>query len=145
MIAHFKNPGQLVPGSNMPPIHLTDAKLNALSAFLLKLTPENAQALAEAPSFAVRGSEIYVANGCGDCHSVNGVGMAVGPPLNGVSMRHPKDWIEQHFRDPQALSPGSIMPSYKFSPREMDAIVSYLLSLPETANQSNTPDRRQPP
>lgn len=86
--------------------------------------------LADTPSFAVRGSEIYVSGGCGDCHLVNGMGMAIGPPLNGVSMRHPKDWIEQHFRDPQALSPGSIMPSYRFSPREMDAIVSYLLSLP---------------
>ena len=45
MIKHFKNPNQVVPGSNMPPILLSDAKLNALASFLLKLTPENADAV----------------------------------------------------------------------------------------------------
>src|SRR5205807_383760 len=37
MIAHFKNPREVVPGSNMPPITLTDGQLNTLAAFLLKL------------------------------------------------------------------------------------------------------------
>src|SRR5208282_2122360 len=49
MIKHFKNPNQVVPGSNMPPILLSDAKLNALAAFLLKLSPENADATASVP------------------------------------------------------------------------------------------------
>jgi ubiquinol-cytochrome c reductase cytochrome b subunit len=129
MISHFKNPVQVIPGSNMPPIHLDDAQLNALAAFLLKLGPENAAALNRAPEDVAEGAQIYLSNGCGNCHMVNGVGMKVGPPLNGLSQRRSKGWVEKHFANPPALSPGSIMPPYKFAPYDMDRIVQYLFSL----------------
>jgi ubiquinol-cytochrome c reductase cytochrome b subunit len=130
LIEHFRNPGQIIPGSNMPPIHLTDVQLNVLSAFLLKLTPENAKALYEAPNSAVLGAQIYLVNGCAGCHRVNGVGGSIGPPLNGLAKRRSKEWVEQHFLDPKALVPGSLMPSFHFSPRDRDILVAYLLSLP---------------
>src|SRR5206468_2147439 len=53
MIAHFKQPSQMVPGSSMPPIRLADSQLNALAAFLLKLTPKNADTLQSAPESVV--------------------------------------------------------------------------------------------
>jgi ubiquinol-cytochrome c reductase cytochrome b subunit len=130
MIKHFKNPNQVVPGSNMPPILLSDAKLNALASFLLKLTPENADATASVPDNLVRGAQIYEAQGCGNCHMVNGAGAKLGPPLNGLSHRRNQPWVEQHFANPAALSPGSIMPPAQFSPADMHAIVNYLFSLP---------------
>ncbi len=130
MIAHFRNPPRLIPGSNMPPIQLNDAQLNTLAAFLLKLNPANAKTLEAAPTFATEGAQMYQANGCGNCHMVNGVGMKIGPSLNGVSGRHSKEWVEKHFADPAALSPGSVMPPFKFAPREMEQIVAYLFSLP---------------
>jgi ubiquinol-cytochrome c reductase cytochrome b subunit len=130
LIQHFRNPGRIIPGSNMPPIHLTDAQLNVLSAFLLKLTPENANALDQAPKSAVLGAQIYLANGCSGCHRVNGMGGAIGPALNGVAARHSKEWIEQHFLDPKALVPGSLMPPFRFSTHDRDILVAYLLSLP---------------
>ncbi|HXG34080.1 MAG TPA: cytochrome b N-terminal domain-containing protein [Bryobacteraceae bacterium] len=130
MIAHFKNPAEVVPGSSMPPIQLSDAQLNALAAFLLQLTPRNARALISAPDFAVEGAMIYQANRCGACHIVNGVGMKVGPPLNGLRARRSREWVTAHFVDPQKLSPGSIMPPYRFSPREMERITNYLMALP---------------
>ena len=115
----------------MPAIQLSDAQLNTLAAFLLKLNPRNAEALQSAPDFAVAGALIYQSRQCGSCHVVNGVGGKLGPPLNGVSRRHAQGWVERHFADPQALSPGSMMPPYKFSPSEMQKIVSYLFVLPE--------------
>lgn len=130
MIEHFKRPSQLMPGTAMPAIQLDDARLNTLAAFLLKLTPANAAALASAPPFAVEGALIYQADRCGTCHLANGVGMRLGPPLNGVSSRRSRDWIEKHFQDPQALSPGSIMPAYKFTARQTERLTAYLLSLP---------------
>jgi quinol-cytochrome oxidoreductase complex cytochrome b subunit len=130
LIEHFRNPGQVIPGSNMPPIHLTDVQLNVLSAFLLKLTPENAKALYEAPNSSVLGAQIYLTNGCAGCHRVNGVGGSIGPSLNGLAMRRSREWVERHFLDPRALVPGSLMPSFKFSPRDRDILVAYLLSLP---------------
>jgi len=130
MIKHFKNPKEVVPGSNMPPIVLSDANLNALASFLLKLTPENADTVGSVPDNLIRGAQIYDAQGCGNCHMVNSVGAKVGPPLNGLSERRDQKWVEQHFVNPAALSPGSIMPPYHFSPADTQAIVSYLFSLP---------------
>ncbi len=131
MIAHFKRPAAMVPGTSMPAIQLSDSQLNALAAFLLKLTPRNADALANAPDFAVEAAMLFQANNCGSCHMANGAGMTIGPPLNGLARRRTKTWVVQHFANPQALSPGSIMPPYRFSSQEMDHLVAYLFILPE--------------
>ncbi len=131
MIQHFKSPAGVRPGSSMPPIQLSDPQLNSLAAFLLKLNPDNGTALEMAPEFAAQGAMVYQANGCGDCHKVNGEGMDVGPPLNGVDKRRSRSWVEEHFADPPKLSPGSIMPAYKFSQKDLDSLTAYLFSLPE--------------
>jgi len=131
MIEHFKHPAAMVPGSSMPAIQLSDTQLNALAAFLLKLTPRNADALSNAPDFAVQAALLYQTKNCGACHLVNGVGMTMGPPLNGLARRRTKTWVARHFVNPQALSPGSFMPPYQFSQREMGSLVEYLFTLPD--------------
>lgn len=130
MIEHFKRPQQMVPGSSMPPINLTNAQLNSLAAFLLKLNEQNASMLEAAPEFAVDGAMIYQLNRCGICHQVNGAGVKMGPGLNGLAQRRSRDWIEEHFKNPQKLSPGTVMPAYKFTSREMDRITQYVMGLP---------------
>lgn len=130
LIAHFKQPAGMVPGSQMPPIQLTDSQLNALAAFLLRLTPQNAEALQSAPVFALEGAMIYQKNRCGSCHMVNGVGLKLGPALNGLAGRRNADWVSGHFQDPQKFTAGSTMPPYKFSTKENDRLTSYLMSLP---------------
>jgi ubiquinol-cytochrome c reductase cytochrome b subunit len=129
MIDHFKRPQQMIPGSSMPPIQLTDLQLNALAAFILKLNDKNAAALQSAPAFAAEGAVLYQAQKCGTCHVINGSGMKLGPPLNGLAKRRSAEWVERHFLEPQKMSPGTIMPAYKFSPKEMDWITSYLMAL----------------
>ena len=79
----------------------------------------------------MQGAVVYQAQGCGDCHKVNGAGMDVGPSLNGLAKRRTRSWVEEHFTDPPKLSPGSIMPPYKFSTRNLDNLLAYLFSLPE--------------
>jgi len=130
LIQHFKQPSGMVPGSSMPAIQLTDSQLNALAAFLMKLTPKNAEDLHSAPAFAVEGAMVYQKNKCGSCHQVNGAGMKLGPPLNGLSKRRSTDWVTGHFADPQKFTPNSTMPPYKFTPREGERITSYLMALP---------------
>jgi putative heme-binding domain-containing protein len=103
--------------------------LNALAAFLLKLNPKNAAALQSAPDYAVEGAMIYQQFRCGVCHQVNGVGMKVGPPLNDLAKRRTKEWIVQHFLEPQKLSPGTAMPPYRFPPKDMERVTAYLLKL----------------
>jgi ubiquinol-cytochrome c reductase cytochrome b subunit len=131
MIEHFKRPAGVRPGSSMPPIQLSDAQLNALAAFLLKLNPDNASALEDAPELVVQGALVYQANGCNGCHKVNGVGMSVGPVLNGLSQRRTRSWVEEHFVDPPKLSRGSIMPPYRLSQKDLGNLIAYLFALPE--------------
>jgi ubiquinol-cytochrome c reductase cytochrome b subunit len=131
MIAHFKRPSAQIPGTSMPPVSLPDAQLNSLAAFLLKLNERNASALQNAPEFAVKGAMVYQAQHCGACHVVNNMGMKVGPPLNGLSKRRTSSWVERHFVEPQALSPGTIMPVYKLPPQQMKDLTQYLMTLPD--------------
>lgn len=130
MIAHFKAPQTLVPGSSMPPLALSDAQLNALAAFLLKLTPQNALKIQDAPGYALRGATLYQKHRCSLCHEVNGVGMKTGPSLNGLARRRDEAWVKAHFLEPQKLSPGSAMPAYAFDAAQNDALTRYLRSLP---------------
>ena len=131
MIQHFKRPAAMRPGSPMPPIQLSDPQLNSLAAFLLKLNPDNATALENAPDFAAEGALVFQANRCGACHVVNGVGMKLGPPLNGLSQRQSRSWVEEHFADPQKLSPGTVMPAYRLPPKDLENLTNYLFALPD--------------
>jgi ubiquinol-cytochrome c reductase cytochrome b subunit len=131
MIQHFKRPSAMRPGTSMPAIQLNDSQLNALAAFLLKLNERNASALDNAPDFAVEGARIYQANRCATCHIVNGVGMKIGPPLNGLSKRAARSWVEEHFINPQKLSPGSIMPAYRLPKNDLENLTNYLFALPD--------------
>jgi ubiquinol-cytochrome c reductase cytochrome b subunit len=131
MIDHFKRPSARMPGTAMPPVRLADAQLNSLAAFLLKLNERNASALQNAPVFAVNGAITYQAQHCGACHVANGVGMKVGPPLNGLSKRRTASWVERHFVEPQVLSPGTIMPVYKLRAEELKDLTQYLMALPD--------------
>ena len=130
MIDHFKHPSALRPGTSMPPVELSTAQLNSLAAFLLKVTPRNASALREAPDFAAQGAQVYQQNHCGFCHAVNGAGMKTGPPLNALSRRRSRSWVERHFADPQKLAPGSTMPPYRLSSQDMRNLTTYLFALP---------------
>jgi cbb3-type cytochrome oxidase cytochrome c subunit len=131
MIPHFKSPAQVVPGSSMPPVQLDDAGLNALSAFVLKLTAQNEAGLLSAPDSVVQGALIYQTSHCDACHQIMGAGKKLGPPLDGVGQHRDRAWLEKHFQDPKSTSPGSIMPPYKFTTQEMDAVCKYLLQLPK--------------
>ena len=127
---HFKRPSQIVPGTAMPPVRLRDSELNALSLFVLKLTPEDEAALMSTPASVVRGATVYQESHCGVCHQLRGSGKKIGPALDGVAERHDRAWLERHFRDPAGVTQGSKMPAYKFNAADMEAICDYLLQMP---------------
>jgi ubiquinol-cytochrome c reductase cytochrome b subunit len=110
---------------------LTDAQVRDVSALMLRLKPDSEDLVGSAPKFAAMGAGIYEKNNCGACHSLNGVGGKIGPPMNGLAKRRTEAWTRDHFNDPKKLSQGSIMPPYKFTPEEMSSELSYLLTLPD--------------
>lgn len=129
MTEHFRTAGA-VNGPSQGTIQLSPAQMNALLLFMQKITPEMAvDAESAAPAFT-EGAAVYVASLCSTCHRVNGSGGTTGPPLNGVSSRRSVDWIRRHFVAPRSLSPGTIMPSYRFAAKDEKALITYLNDLP---------------
>ncbi len=131
LIQHFKDPSQGLPDSQATATHFSLPQLNALALFIESLTPETASKLETIPPNFVAGAQTYVVSGCGSCHKVNGSGGGIGPPLNGLADRRKREWVEAHFVSPQKFTPGSIMPPYRFSSAEENALIAYLFALPE--------------
>jgi cytochrome c oxidase subunit II len=89
----------------------------------------------------VEGQKQFIANSCGTCHTIDGVGGANGvfaPDLTHFASRAtlgsgvaPND--EQNLRiwvqDPQRLKQGCLMPDMQLSDNQVDAIVAYLRTL----------------
>jgi mono/diheme cytochrome c family protein len=136
MLLHFKEPEKTSPGSAMAPVNLNTSQLNDLAASMAALTPDNGDLISSTPDFAASGAALYQKNFCFACHAVNGVGGKTGPVLNGLATRRTEAWTREHFSNPQKMSPGTPMPPYKFSNQDMDAMVSYLFTLP---NKPPTP------
>ena len=122
LVDHFK---QSAPG-----VQLKDGQWKSLAVFQTKLSDQMRDALEAAPAYAAQGAAVYQANNCGVCHQVNGVGMKTGPPLSRIAFHREKQWVVDHFNDPQKMSPGTSMPPYKFSPQDMENITHYVLLLP---------------
>jgi ubiquinol-cytochrome c reductase cytochrome b subunit len=99
----------------------------------MKLTPDQlaTSTSPDIPAFVRQGAAVYQAKHCIACHSINGTGGKIGPPLNGLAKRQTRSWVQDHFADPQKLSPGTIMPPYPLSAQDRDNLMSYLFSLPD--------------
>lgn len=132
LLAHFKNPGAVTPGSAMPAIQASAADLDALTLYVLSFTGEPMGAYyvsAETiPSPAV-GRRLFEEKGCFACHSIGGKGGAIGPALDEIAKRHDAQWMVTHLRNPRAVTPGSVMPQFDFTEQQIRALTEFLLSL----------------
>lgn len=86
----------------------------------------------------LKGKVLFRANGCFDCHSVNGQGCTEGVSLSSVGLRRDITFIKQQLVDPEAHvekhkqafnSEPNLMTNPNLSSKEIDLIVSYLRTL----------------
>ena len=135
LLAHFKNPSAVTPGSAMPPIKASDDDLELLTLYVLSFTGEDLSAyyvsMKTIPG-PMAGRRLFQEKGCFGCHSLGGKGGTVGPALDEVAKRHDPQWILLHFKNPPGLSPGTVMPTYNFTEQEMRALTEFLLSVTDT-------------
>ena len=122
LIQHFKD--------KAAGVQLKDSQWKALAMLQTKLSDNQRESIESAPEWAVSGAAVYQAQNCAVCHQINGVGMTTGPPLNRLAARREKQWVVDHFNDPQKMSPGTSMPPYKFNPQDMENITHYVMMIP---------------
>lgn len=135
LIQHFRHPTAVSPGSAMPPIEATDEDLELLTLYMMGQTDDRLSdyhiSMKTIPG-PQTGRKVFEEKGCIGCHSIGGRGGDVGPALDDVGSRRDMAWLVEHFRDPQALSPRSVMPRFNFTDHEIKALSSFLLSLADT-------------
>jgi mono/diheme cytochrome c family protein len=129
---HFLAPATVTAGSAMPPQKFAETDLEAITLFMLSQTGETAPgyyaSMKVIPSSA-QGQRLFQQKGCIGCHSIAGKGGAIGPALDDVGLRRSPEWMVQHFRDPQTVSPGTVMPRFGFTEAEARALTDFLLHL----------------
>ena len=95
-----------VPGTGMPAFAgLTDAQLMQIVAHIRSLG--NSAMGDVATGDPEKGQAVYDANGCANCHIVNGVGGNLGPDLTGIGSLRPADFIRLELQNPGGNLPKS--------------------------------------
>jgi mono/diheme cytochrome c family protein len=129
---HFVAPASVTPGSAMPPQKFSEPNLQAIILFMLSQTGQSAPgyyaSMKVIPS-ASEGQRLFQQKGCIGCHTVDGKGGKIGPALDDVGLRRAPEWMIQHFRDPQTVSPGTVMPRFGFTEAEARALTDFLVHL----------------
>ncbi|HEX7475757.1 MAG TPA: c-type cytochrome, partial [Dehalococcoidales bacterium] len=78
---------------------------------------------------ALDGQKVYRDINCGYCHSINGVGGAIGPDLSGIASQLTKDQLTTYLRNPDLMVPNTLHPKLQFTPDELNGLVAYLETL----------------
>jgi nitric oxide reductase subunit C len=77
----------------------------------------------------VTGQKLYRDINCGYCHSINGVGGAIGPDLSNIASQLTKDQITAYLKNPDLMVPRTLHPKLQFTPDELNSLVAYLETL----------------
>ncbi|MBI2837762.1 MAG: c-type cytochrome [Acidobacteria bacterium] len=146
------DPRANTPVSFMPKFNLRDDEVKSLVIFLKSRRGTNpaqtslqryraragrSAAAGQAPVLQADLPEDPVARGevlvrdraCAACHKLGNQDGGIAPDLSFEGLMKDTQWISDHFRDPRRLVPDSIMPSFRFSEPEFDAMTLYLTSL----------------
>lgn len=123
LLALFRDPDAVVPGTTMPVVQGTDRQLRSLARYLLSLQ-------ARITPTAALGRRIYTERNCAYCHGGAGKGTPFGPALAGKRGPVRNDvWVLEHFRAPAGVTPNTIMPRAAAADWEWEALLKYLTKL----------------
>ncbi|MDH4028980.1 MAG: c-type cytochrome, partial [Nitrospirota bacterium] len=121
--------------AKMPDFRLSDKEADAITGYLAVAAGESypfssTQKKEVMPEDVSNGERLYrEIFACSACHKLNNTGGQVGPDHSDIASRLKREWIERWLRDPQAVTPGVIMPRFKFRDWEFEALTDYLMTL----------------
>jgi nitric oxide reductase subunit C len=140
----LKDPEAMFPGQRkMVKYDFTDEEIDAIIAFLawngkvdtngfpaepdMRQTAPPSAAGATLAATASPPPPTYTAI-CASCHSIGGVGGAVGPALDGLASRYSAAELDRWLADPQAVKPGTAMPKLNLDDPTRAALITWLLA-----------------
>ena len=148
--AWLRNPRVYDPRHGMPHYRFNDAQVATLSGFLLAKTDSdllaNVHLEAATPEQIAHGKRLVSDYGCASCHEIAGIKKPenFAPELSRIGSKpitqliscpacrtHCPTTSPGRSRQPRAFSPGLKMPQYTFTPAQIDALTTALLSLNE--------------
>ena len=107
--------------------------------------PEREAANAALDPLARRGQIIFQRNGCGACHGAEGLhGTVAAPGLAGTASLLPAQVLENLLRHHSIQMQKGGMPLTNFNARDMQALVTYIRSMPAAAEQQSMTATREP-
>ena len=118
LVAHFKNPKKVTPGTKMPNFNLLDGEVEALVAYMSSLG---------GGTFTAKAPKLYEEN-CATCHKFHGVGEDVGPDLSQIGQVRDADYIASYIKDPVKLNSDAAMQGFtdQLTPDQIQDLANYL-------------------
>jgi cytochrome c oxidase cbb3-type subunit III len=104
--ALFRVVNRGIPGTGMPGNSMSARETWQVVAFVRTLGRVSRQTL---PGDAASGAQVYQANGCATCHTIQGRGGAFGPDLTDVGARSSPAFLRESLLDPVADVPTGFM------------------------------------
>lgn len=134
------NPGAVKATAAMPNFGITAQEAENLIAFLEWTSKVDTNGWPPKPILATAagvggqeltpGQRIYQAEGCTNCHIINGIGGTTGPDLTHVASMRDGKWLREHFEDPSKVVPNSAMPNFKhLGDQGINNLTEYMLTL----------------
>ena len=96
-------------------------------------------------SSELNGLQIFADRECAYCHHILGSGgRREGPDLSNVVKKgRTREWLMDFIKDPQAVSPWSIMPKYNLDKNELSALADFMRSLDFKRHDVKTLTRKE--
>jgi cytochrome c2 len=125
------DPSAVLPGTDMPTIEWeSDQEIWDVIAYLTSLKkPVDSGRILKSPNKEDAGKQLVEAYDCRACHRIIEGGRARFPDLTHVGSKIYPSWEVNWLKDPQAVKPGTYMPTFPLSSEEREAIAAYLHTL----------------
>ncbi|HLC19013.1 MAG TPA: c-type cytochrome, partial [Thermodesulfobacteriota bacterium] len=132
LINWLRDPASLLPGTDMPRVPWrSDQEILDLIAYFKTFAHEPDRSFLGTVPASEAGRRLVEEYDCASCHRIvePESGRDRFPELTLVGQRRTREWLESWLKDPQAIKPGTFMPTYPLSDSERGAIVEYLTTL----------------
>lgn len=132
LLSWLRDPPSLLKGTDMPKVPwTTDDEIYDVIAFLKTFRKEADRGFLGKVPRKEAGRLLVEGFDCKSCHRIKdpGSGRARFPDLSKEGRKRKKPWLRKWLFDPQAVKPGTFMPTFRMTDEEREAVVEYLSTL----------------